>query len=98
MTFEEISFACVEVKYIRLSLLFLCCELINDREAKSRPIDIPAEKAIIMNFLLKLSAINVLATKHEFYFNDLSPPGIATRVIYSGELHWLTVIFGIWEG
>ena len=63
LTFEEISFACVEVKYIRLSLLSLCCELINDREAKSRPIDIPAAKMIIMNFFLELSAINFQLTR-----------------------------------
>ena len=63
LTFVEISFACVEVKYIRLFLLSLRCESINDREAKSRPIDIPVVKAIIMNFLLEISVINTLLTR-----------------------------------
>ena len=63
LTFVEISFACVEVKYIRVFLLSLRCELINDREVKSRPIDIPAVKAIITNFLLELSVIYFLFTR-----------------------------------
>ena len=53
----------MEVKYIRVFLLSLRCESINDRDAKSRPIDIPAAKAVIMNFLLELSVINTLFTR-----------------------------------
>jgi len=63
LTFVEINFACVEVKYIRVFWLSLRCEFINDREAKSRPIDIPAAKVIVMNFLLELSTIHFLLTR-----------------------------------
>ena len=98
LTFEEMSFAWPEAKYRTASLLRLRWELINDREVNIRPRDIPAAKAIIINFFLVPSTINALATKHEFYFNDLSGLGIATRVIYSGALQWRIVIFGIWQG
>lgn len=59
-TFEAISLACVAVKYVRLSLLSLRCELINDKEAKSRPKVMPAVKASIINFLLELFVIRVM--------------------------------------
>jgi len=57
LTLEEISFACAAVKYISSFLLSSFCDLINDREAKSRPRDMPAAKAIIMNVFLEQSII-----------------------------------------
>ena len=59
----------MEVKCIRVFLLSLCCKLINDREAKSRPRDIPAAKAMITKFLLDLS----------LYFLDYMEPAVARR-------------------
>jgi hypothetical protein len=58
----------------------------------------PVAKAIAISFFLVPSTINTPATKHEFYFNCLSPLRIATRVICSVALQWRIVIFGIWRG
>jgi len=60
LTFEEMSFAWPEVKYMAASLLWFRCELINDREANSRPIHMPAAKAVIINFFMEISAIIAL--------------------------------------
>lgn len=81
------------MKYKTASLPRSRCDLINEREVNIRPIDIPAAKAIIINFFLELSAINTLPAKHEFYFDPL----FFVEDWYLRHLFRCVAIFGIWR-